>query len=256
MRTRRVPERFRWCLLAAALSLAATACGPEEGHPLVLQVKEIVGQVEIAEDGESDLATVDSILGLRHLTRGALIKVPEQARVQLGILHRKGVLWIHGPAEVEVTEARIVRGGEGGIHNRPTEVHATLRLVSGVLAGAMEGTGSDRPSLEVQTETVLGDVSAFGRWAVVRMTGKEGAEAWIRDGAGADQLKLLLASGAVELPPGGVLFFTPEEPAGPDAIEVADRSFLDEYLNPLAVHVEPSPGLDQLLSEAERRRLR
>jgi hypothetical protein len=239
--------------------LAGLGCGPGgEKDPLVVRISEVVGSIEVAENQNVELRKVDSVHGLKLLTRGAAIKIPEGGRVRLEWLHKKGIIWVHGPADLEMTEARLVRGGAGGINDKIDEVHATWYLREGVFAGAMEGPQGGRPSIEVQTEEASVQFSPLGKFAVIRMPGKSGGEAWIRDRAGQkDQRILLLKSGKlVEFPPNGILYWSPEQELTPDLMDDGNRDFNDAFLTPLTVQPKAFPDLGHLLDEVNWKRIR
>lgn len=252
-------KAFRGLIAGLALVLTGvTGCGMGGGDPLVVRIKEIVGSIEVAENETVELRRVETNAGIKLLTRGAALKVPQGARVQIEYLKKKGIFWIHGPAELDLVEARLERGGAGGINDSVSDLHVGWYLAQGVFAGAMEGEPSDRPSIEVQTDDARFIVSDLGKFAVIRDPAKEGGEAWVRDGVGPESPRLQsIKDGAMlEFPRFGLALWNQEDGLSANSIEEGDKSFCNDFLDPLTIRPESFPDLGHLLDEVDWKRMR
>lgn len=253
---RLVRQQIAGVCLAA---LAVTGCNPAgAGDPLVLRLKEVHGTIEVAEDGETELRSTDTDQGVTLLTRGALLKLPEGARVRLAYLSHPAIVWLHGPGEFEVGEVRMERS-DAGIHGKVEDIHATIHVHSGVIAGAMEGPPDERPSIEVVTRYASARLDPYGFWAVVSdPTEKVGGEAWVRDSRGpeGDQRILLAQGGGLEFPPNAVLYWTHEQGPTEQAVDTGELAFTKEFVEGLTIDMRPYEGMAQLLDECSWKRFK
>lgn len=246
---------FSLGVLVGAVALLAAGCGSTGNDAKVLSIDEIHGSIKVAEDAQTDLRFADAVTGIQMLTRGGLIEVPEGSRVVLKYLGRRGLVVLYGPAALEVGDVRLIRGG--GIHAKPKEVHATLLLRHGLLAGAMEGPMEDRPSIEVATDRLSGRMDPLGKWMVMVARDDEASEAWVRDERGIHESNLLSRDGkAFGFAPNAVALVTNEDPLGEDSVEVADKNFSRGFLDRLVLEPFEPPSLDHMLDELSWRSLK
>jgi hypothetical protein len=233
-------------------------CSPVGGgDPEVLRLKEVVGTIEVAENADAELRSTDTYQGINLLSRGALLRLPEGARVRLSYLAAPTILYLYGPGEFEVGEVRLERS-ESGIHGKIKDIHATIHMHSGVIAGAMEGPPEDRPSLEVVTSYASARLDPFGKFAVVSHPDeKAGGEAWIRNDRGPEEQRILLqAGGGLGFPPNAVLYWTHEQGPSDEAVDQADRDFVEAFVDRLTLHLDEFEGIEQLLDECSWKRIR
>lgn len=248
----------RWIGGLVGAALMVGGCGPATlGDPLVLHIRELHGTMEVAEDAEAELRTTDTTNGVKLLTRGALIKLHEGSRIRLTFLEHPAILWLHGPGEFEIGEVRLERS-DAGIHGKVEDIHATFHVNSGIIAGANEGPAGERPSIEVVTRYASARMDPFGKWAVVSDPDeKTGGEAWVRDSRGPGEERLLLTDGGnLSFPPNGVLYWTHEQGATEQAVDDADRDFIEAFLDGLTIDLREFEGTGQLLDECSWKRIR
>lgn len=239
-----------------SLWLGGLGCGPTGGDARVLRVREVVGSLEVAEDGDSELRKMTTDRGIRLLTRGAMLKVAAESRVKLEFKDHAAQIWVHGPAEVEVGEVRLERSG-GGVHAKIEDIHAGLHLHDGAIAVAMEGKEEERPSLEIFTAKARVQADFFGRLAVIRQDGSHGSEAWVRDQRGPENQRLPLTSGdTIDFPPNGVLFWTTAEGPSESSVDTGNSRFVDGFLAGLTTDYREVDGPGQLLEECSWKRMK
>lgn len=235
-------------VLGAVLTVAP-GCLQEDKHPQVVRVREVKGSIRVAEGPGLELRPTDTDQGLKVMTTGARIQLDPGARVRLELIDRKGWVYAYGPGELEVQDVRLERSS---VHGKAEDVHASILLLEGVLAGASEGGDADRPSLAIATPRLSAQVERFGRWAVV-VTGGEGwAEGWIRDERGPEQDRLLVAAGgAVEFPPLAAVMIDSRDPVAEyaQATQTVPRAFADGFLHPLVNEPRDAPDPRRLFDQ-------
>lgn len=249
----------RRCSGLALAALLVSGCGQVgSGDPQVLRIHDVTGTIEVAENADVELRSTDTDHGVKLLTRGGYLKLPEGSRVRLSYLAHPAIIWLHGPGEFEVGEVRLERS-DAGIHGKVEDIHATIHVRKGVIAGAMEGHPNERPSIEVVTPYASARLDPFGKWAVIVDPDQEsGGEAWVRDARGpaGEQRLLLQEGGGLEFPPDAVLYWTHEQGATKRAVDTAGRDFTEPFLDGLALDIREFDGLGQLLDECSWKRMR
>lgn len=234
-------------LLPVVLVLLLQGCQVMSGKAQVVRVREVIGTIEVASSADDELKSTDTDRGLDIMSQGGFLRLPAEARVRLEFLHRKGYVYFYGPGELEVTQARLVKGS-GGVHSKAEEVHATFHLRGGLIAGAMEGSLGDRPSIEIMTDHGSTQLESTGKFAVMQLGEDDWIEIWIRDERGPKDLRILLSDGkAVDFPPNGTFIFDQDEPAGEDAMSVVPFLFTRGFLEMLTVDPGPLPDKEQLI---------
>lgn len=230
------------------LGLAVTGCGEFGGgdRAQVLRIREVVGTIEVAANADAEVVSTDTDKGLELLSKGGYLKIPEGGRVRVEFLQRKGIYHFVGPAEIEVAEAKLIKG-DGGIHSRAKEVAITLDLIHGMIACAFEGSDEERPSIEIRTSRASALVEITDRVAVIVTPGKEWQEAWVRGERGPDMSLLLNRGGTVPFPVNGIVMFDFENPPGDESSDTATRHFSRGILEPLTLESPTIRPFDKLL---------
>lgn len=232
----------------------------EAKAPRILILDHVQGSVEIAEDADTEARTITEPKGVRMLTTGAYLKVPEGSWIRLKYRKRKGPVLIIGPAEVEIEGARLQRSSSG-IHGKVEEIHATFLLNSGILAGAMEGPVETRPSIEVSTPRASMQFGHLGVFAVVcwpkEKPEQKELEYWLRDGRGEGEPKILTPGGkTTDFPAFGMVRFYKEDEKDKVRIESDSREFVEGFLQRVETGTPYLPPRSQLEGELDWKELR